>query len=247
MRIAVNGARGKMGQAVVQFVQEHAELSLAGQADVGDDLVAVLRREKPDVLVDFTRPEVRMKGIDAALSNAVAVVVGTTGFAEEDFTTIRGWVESSQKGCLIAPNFQVGNVLMQLFARQAARYFEYAEIIEFHHENKVDYPSGTAIRTAELMLQSRERFNVGARDEVAKVEGARGGEVGGIRLHAVRMPGFIASQEVVLGAPGQVLKLRHDSTDRASYMPGVLLAARYVVEHAKLVYGLEEILDLGAT
>jgi 4-hydroxy-tetrahydrodipicolinate reductase len=244
MKIAVNGAKGKMGRAVVEFVRAHPDLSLAGEADLGDDLGAILDAQRPDVLVDFTAPRVRMEGIRHALRAKVACVVGTTGYDEQDLQQIRTWVNESGRGCLIAPNFQLGNVLMQVFAQKAAAYFEYAEIIEFHHEEKADYPSGTAIRTAALMAETRKAFNPRLADSVAKIEGARGGEMNGIRLHAVRMPGFVASQEVILGAPGQTLKIRHDSIDRASYMPGVLLAAKHIVSRAELVFGLETILEL---
>jgi 4-hydroxy-tetrahydrodipicolinate reductase len=233
-----------MGQALLQFVAQRAELTLVGEVDVGGDLGAVVADRKPDVVVDFSRPEARMKTVETALRGGAAIVVGTTGFTPEDRARIEGWVRETGKGCFIAPNFQVGNVLMQQFARMAARYFEYAEIIEYHHETKVDYPSGTAVRTAELMAEARDAFNGGTHDRVATVEGARGGAVSGIRVHAVRMPGFVASQEVLLGAPGQYLTIRHDSIDRASYMPGVLMAMQHIVARAELVYGLETILDL---
>lgn len=244
MKIVVNGSRGKMGRALVDFAEAHDALQLVGAVDLGDDLAAVLAGTRPDVVVDFTRPEARMQTVRTALHGGAAAVVGTTGFTPEDREEIARWVADTGKGCFIAPNFQVGNVLMQQFARSAARYFEYAEIIEYHHETKVDYPSGTAVRTAELMAEARPRFNEGTHDRVANVEGARGAEVAGIRVHAVRMPGFVASQEVLLGAPGQYLKIRHDSIDRASYMPGVLMACQHIVDRAELVYGLETILEL---
>jgi len=244
MKIVINGSRGKMGQTLVAFATEHAELTLAGEVDLGDSLADVVSQTRPDIVVDFTRPEARMETVRTALEGGASAVVGTTGFTPEDREEIGGWVKRTGKGCFIAPNFQIGNVLMQQFARSAARYFEYAEVIEYHHETKVDYPSGTAVRTAELMAEARDAFNEGTRDKVANVEGARGGEVAGIRLHAVRMPGFIASQEVLLGAPGQYLTIRHDSVDRQSYMPGVLLAAKHIVDRAELVYGLEHILKI---
>lgn len=233
-----------MGLALVEFATQHAALELVGEVDIGDDLGDVVAAAKPDVVIDFTRPEARMETVRTALHGGAAAVVGTTGFTPEDREEIAGWVEATGKGCFIAPNFQVGNVLMQQFARSAARYFEFAEVIEYHHETKVDYPSGTAVRTAELMAEARGAFNTRTNDKVATVEGARGGEVAGIRLHAVRMPGFIASQEVLLGAPGQYLTIRHDSSDRASYMPGVLLACEHIAGRAELVYGLEHILEL---
>lgn len=233
-----------MGQTVVDFVQKHPQLELVAGLERGDDPQSQLQGLQADIWVDFTVPESRMEGIEFALRHNIAAVVGTTGYTAEDLQCIQGWVQEFQCGCIIAPNFQVGNVLMQHFAAKAAAYFDYAEIIEYHHENKVDYPSGTAMKTAELMQQSKRRFNAGTHDQVANLEGARGGDFGGIRVHALRMPGYIASQEVIFGAPGQRLSIRHDSIDRDSYMPGVEMAARYIANRAELVYGLEKILGL---
>lgn len=242
LKIAVNGAKGKMGQTVVDFVEHHSRLELAAAVDMGDDLAEEIKRTSADVVVDFTRPEIRMETVKAALFSGAAAVVGTTGFTPEDLKTIEGWVKETGKGCFIAPNFIVGNVLMQQFAKQAARYYEYAEIIEYHHENKVDFPSGTAVKTAELISEEREKFNPGTNDQVANIEGARGGDHNGIKLHAIRMPGFVASQEVIFGDKGQYLTIRHDSIERTSYMPGVLMACEHIVNQAELVYGLEHIL-----
>lgn len=244
MKIVINGSRGKMGQALVAFADAEPDFTLVGAVDLDDSLEEVVAQAHPDVVIDFTRPEARMQTVRTALEGGAAAVVGTTGFTPEDREQIAGWVSSTGKGCFIAPNFQIGNVLMQQFAKAAARYFEYAEVIEYHHETKVDYPSGTAVRTAELMSEARQAFNANTHDKVANVEGARGGQVAGIRLHAVRMPGFVASQEVLLGAAGQYLTIRHDSIDRASYMPGVLMAAKHIVDRAQLVYGLEQILEI---
>lgn len=248
MKVAVNGAQGKMGATVVQYIQAQAGWELAGTIDRGGDLQAVLEQHRPDVLVEFSGAGSRMAPIECALKAGVHAVVGTSGYTPEDLQTIEGWVKASGLGCVIAPNFQVGNVLMQQFAAQAARYFEYAEVIEYHHEHKRDYPSGTAMRTVEQMAQAKaeaaggDSFNQGTHDEVSSLDGARGGEFAGIRVHAVRMPGYIASQEVLLGAPGQRLTIRHDSIDRESYMPGVGLAIRHVVANPGFVYGLEHIL-----
>lgn len=248
MKFVVNGANGRMGQTVCSFVQKHPDFELVAQLDRGDDPGMHLCEGQAEIWVDFTVPEARMPGIEFALRHKIAAVVGTTGYTPEDLETIRGWVETYQCGCVIAPNFQVGNVLMQHFAARAASYFDYAEIIEYHHENKVDYPSGTAMKTAEMMQQSRREdqaaFNRGTQDQVANLEGARGGNFAGIRVHALRMPGYIASQEVIFGAAGQRLSIRHDSIDRDSYMPGVEMAARYIADRAELVYGLESILGL---
>ena len=242
LKVVVNGSRGKMGQTVVDFVEHHSRLQLGGSVDLGDDLAAVIQQGKADVVVDFTRPEIRMDTVKTVLFSGAAAVVGTTGFTPEDLDTIKGWVAETGKGCFIAPNFIIGNVLMQQFAKQAARYYEYAEIIEYHHEQKVDFPSGTAVKTAELMAEERQKFNAGTNDQVANVDGARGGDFAGIKLHAVRMPGFVASQEVILGDNGQYMTIRHDSIERTSYMPGVLMACEYITVNAELIYGLEHIL-----
>lgn len=242
MRVTVNGAKGKMGQAVVSYVNEKDGLTLAAEVDLGDSLATSLTENKADIVVDFTRPEARMENIRTILFGGAAAVVGTTGFTPEDLKQIEEWVKETGKGCFIAPNFIVGNVLMQKFAKKAAEYYENVEIIEYHHENKVDYPSGTAVKTAELMSEVKKGFNSNTNDKVANVEGARGGDFNGIKIHSVRMPGFIASQEVIFGNAGEYLTIRHDNIDRAAYMPGVFRAAEYIKDKAELVYGLEHIL-----
>lgn len=242
MRVTVNGAKGKMGQAVVNYIRQHDDLSLSAAIDVGDCLQTALSANPSDIVVDFTRPQDRMKNIRTILSGGAAAVVGTTGFTPDDLREIRQWVKETSKGCFIAPNFIVGNVLMQQFARQAAEYYDNVEIIEYHHENKVDYPSGTAVKTAELMSEAKKVFNENTNDKVANVAGSRGGDFNGIKIHSVRMPGFIASQEVILGNAGEYLTIRHDNIDRAAYMPGIFRAAAYIKNKAELVYGLEHIL-----
>ncbi|MDH5670794.1 MAG: 4-hydroxy-tetrahydrodipicolinate reductase [Myxococcales bacterium] len=245
MRIVVNGSRGKMGQTLVAFAEEHSELEVVGEVGSGGSLAATLARTAPDVVVDFSRPEARMATVRTILEGNAAAVIGTSGFTGGDHAQIRQWVSATGKGCFVAPNFLIGSVLMQTFAQLAARYFDSAEIVEYHHETKVDHPSATALRTAELMAEVRSDYNRATCDAVASLDGSRGAEFSGIRIHAVRMPGFVASQEVLFGGPGQRLSLRHDSLDRTSYMPGVLLAARYIVDRAEFVYGLERILSLG--
>lgn len=242
IKVTVNGAKGKMGQTIVEFVQKHSELELVSALDHEDKLAEVLQAKPSDVVIDFTRPEQRMEIVKAILFNGAAAVVGTTGFTPEDLETIEGWVTETGKGCFIAPNFIIGNVLMQQFAQKAAEYYDCAEIIEYHHEQKVDFPSGTAVKTAELMAEKREVFNANTNDQVANIEGGRGADFNGIKLHAIRLPGFIASQEVILGDSGQYLTIRHDSIDRTSYMPGILMASKHIQDKAELVYGLEHIL-----
>ena len=242
MRVTVNGAKGKMGQAVVDYVTKSDTFTLAAEVDLGDSLSASLSEIPADIVVDFTRPEARMENIHTILYGGAAAVVGTTGFTPENLKEIEGWVKESGKGCFIAPNFIVGNVLMQQFAKKAAEFYENVEIIEYHHENKVDYPSGTAVKTAELMSEVKQSFNTNTNDKVANVEGSRGGDFNGIKIHSVRMPGFIASQEVIFGNAGEYLTIRHDNIDRAAYMPGVFRAAEYIKDKAELIYGLEHIL-----
>jgi 4-hydroxy-tetrahydrodipicolinate reductase len=261
IKVAVVGAAGKMGQEVVKAISRDPELSLVlavDHAHSGQDvgLVAGIGRlgvsispfletsllsSKPDVLVDFTRYEAALSSIQTGLKSRVACVVGTTGFSSKDFDTIAKWCEENQTPALIAPNFAIGAVLLMKFAKEVAKYFSWSEIVEFHHEKKLDAPSGTAIRTAEMMLESREAFEKSMGEE--KIPGARGAEIKGIHLHSVRLPGFVAHQEVLFGGVGQILTIRHDSLSRESFMPGVLLAIRKVRSLKGLVVGLENILD----
>jgi 4-hydroxy-tetrahydrodipicolinate reductase len=242
MRITVNGYKGKMGQAVVDYIANSDHLTYVGGVDLGDSLAESLAEKPSDIVIDFTRPEVRMENVRTILFSGAAAVVGTTGFTPADLKQIKEWTKETGKGCFIGPNFIIGNVLMQQFAKKAAAYYDNAEIIEYHHENKVDFPSGTAVKTAELMSEVKTEFNTNTNDKVANVEGARGGDFNGIKIHSVRMPGFIASQEVILGNSGEYLTIRHDNIDRAAYMPGVFMAAKYINAKAELVYGLEHIL-----
>lgn len=242
MRITVNGFKGKMGQAVVDYIDKTEGLTFAAGVDLGNSLEDSLAETPSEVVIDFTRPEVRMENVRTILFGGAAAVVGTTGFTPADLEQIKTWTEETGKGCFIGPNFIIGNVLMQQFAKKAAAYYDNAEIIEYHHENKVDFPSGTAVKTAELMSEVKEVFNTNTNDKVANLEGSRGGDFNGIKIHSVRMPGFIASQEVILGNAGEYLTIRHDNIDRAAYMPGVFMAAAYIKDKAELVYGLEHIL-----
>ena len=242
MRITVNGSKGKMGQAVINFVESTDSLTFVDGVDLGDSLSQSLADNPADIVVEFTRPEVRMENVKTILFGGAAAVVGTTGFTPDDLKQIEEWVKETGKGCFIAPNFIVGNVLMQQFAKKAAEFYENVEIIEYHHENKVDYPSGTAVKTAELMSEVKDKYNTNTNDKVANVEGSRGGDFNGIKIHSVRMPGFVASQEVIFGNVGEYLTIRHDNIDRVAYMPGVHLAAKFIKDRAELVYGLEHAL-----
>ncbi len=264
IKVAVTGAAGNMGKEVLRSVCAEPELALAAAIDSkGDgsdagltaglgpvgvpleaDLAAVLQRTRPDVMIDFTSPHSVLRNIETAFSLGVRPVVGTTGITEADLEKIRGWSDRAGLPAVIAPNFAIGAVLMMLFAARAARYLPEAEIIELHHEKKIDAPSGTAIKTAEMIIKARGDTTRRAVDELEKVKGARGGEMEGVRLHSVRLPGFVAHQEVIFGGLGQSLTIRHDSFSRTSFMPGVIMAVKAVISQRGVVYGLENLLDL---
>lgn len=255
IRVLVCGAAGRMGREVVRAVGAADDMTLvaavdaqpAGEvegvavtADLGDALVA----SRPDVLVDFTVRDAALCNIRAALAARVVPIVGTTGFSAEDLDVLRRVCEERNTPALIAPNFALGGVLMMRFAREAARWLPDVEIIEMHHERKIDAPSGTAAKTAEMIAEARQSSPAGdPPGAFEKFAGARGGRApGDIHIHSVRLPGFVASQEVIFGGQGERLSLRHDSIDRASFMPGVLLAIRRARSLSGLVYGLENLL-----
>ena len=209
------------------------------------DLKSAIEMHKPDVMVDFTQPKFVFENAKICLQYGVRPVIGTTGLSDEQIAELKNIANEKGIGCLIAPNFSTGAILMMMFSKQAARYFDNAEIIELHHNQKKDAPSGTAIKTALMMSESgKMSFETGNCEESETIQGARGGKsYSGIHIHSVRMPGYIASQEVILGASGQILKIRHDSMDRQCYMGGVKLAIKYVADHNDFVYGLEKIMQ----
>jgi len=263
IKVAVSGASGRMGQEVLKTVlnAEDPELCAAidfyneGQ-DVGtllgtgpqgvqitSDLAEALATSGADVLVDFTRPQSVAANTITALQAGVRPVVGTTGMSREDFEQVVDLAQKKRLGCVIAPNFAIGALLMIKFAAEAAKYLPHVEIIEKHHDQKLDAPSGTAVKTAEAILEQRGEFKQGLDVEEEKIEGARGGKMpGGLRIHSVRLPGFVAHQEVIFGGVGQTLTIRHDSISRESFMSGVLLAVRAVMRLEGVVYGLENLL-----
>ena len=240
IKVAVIGARGRMGSEVVKAVNEAKDLELVAQLDLGDSLDALLASGAV-VAVDFTTPDSVMANLEFLISHNINAVVGTTGFDDARIAKIKSLLASSKSGVLIAPNFAIGAVLMMEFATKAARYFESAEIIELHHPNKVDAPSGTASRTAELMSASRKEAGLPVMPDATttSLDGARGATVGDIPVHSVRLRGLVAHQEVLLGGIGETLSIRHDSIDRVGFMPGVLLGVRKVVTHPGLTFGLE--------
>jgi 4-hydroxy-tetrahydrodipicolinate reductase len=242
IKVGVLGARGRMGAEVVKAVTDAAGLELVAALDLGDSLEQ-LKTNGAQVVVDFTTPDSVMANLEFLISNGINAVVGTTGFDAGRIAQLEKLIAANPKvGVLIAPNFAIGAVLMMEFATKAAKYFESAEIIELHHPNKVDAPSGTASRTAELMTNARKEANSPAMPDATTTaqDGARGALVGDIPVHSVRLRGLIAHQEVLLGGLGETLTIRHDSLDRAGFMPGVLLGVRKVIAHPGLTFGLEK-------
>ncbi|MFJ5545435.1 4-hydroxy-tetrahydrodipicolinate reductase [Micromonospora chalcea] len=244
-RVGVLGARGRMGMEVCKAVDSAADLELVAAVDQGDDLNAVAQAGA-GVVVDFTTPDAVMDNLRWCVENGVHAVVGTTGFTEQRLDQVREWLAGRPGvGVVIAPNFGIGAVLMMQFAARAARHFESVEIIEQHHPRKLDAPSGTATHTARLIAAARAEAGLvpvpdATRDEVA---GARGADIDGVRVHAVRATGLVAHQEVLFGTTGETLTIRHDSYDRVSFMPGVLLAVREVGRRPGLTVGLDALLD----
>ncbi|MEJ3657651.1 4-hydroxy-tetrahydrodipicolinate reductase [Actinomycetes bacterium KLBMP 9759] len=243
IRVGVLGARGRMGTEVCRAVEGADDMELVAQLDEGDALDGLAGAQ---VVVDFTHPGAALGNIRYALDHGIAAVVGTSGFDDAKFATVRAWLDETPGHVLVAPNFGVGAVLMMQFARQAARFFDSVEVIELHHAGKVDAPSGTATRTAALIAQARAEAGAGPLPDAttSELDGARGATVDGIRVHSVRLPGLVAHQEVLLGTVGETLTIRHDSFDRVSFMPGVLMAVRAVGERPGLTVGLEPLLGL---
>ena len=242
INVAVLGARGRMGSEVVKAVEATDGLALVAALDLGDSLDQ-LKGSAADVVVDFTTPDSVMSNLEFLINNGINVVVGTTGFDDAKLATVKGWLaQNPSVGVLIAPNFAIGAVLMMEFAEKAARYFESAEIIELHHPAKVDAPSGTAARTAELMCAARKEAGLGAMPDATTtaLDGARGASVAGIPVHSVRARGLVAHQEVLFGGLGETLTIRHDSIDRAGFMPGVILGVRKIVNAPGLTHGLDK-------
>lgn len=244
IKVAVLGAQGRMGGEVCRAVAAAEDLDLVAKVDVGDGLTAVTAAGAT-VVVDFTHPDAVLDNIRFCVDHDIACVVGTSGFDAQRLATVRGWLEHRPAlGVLVAPNFGVGAVLAMHFARQAARFFDAAEVIELHHAGKVDAPSGTAAHTASLIAAARADAGSPPMPDATTQErtGARGTAVDGVRVHSVRMPGLVAHQEVLFGTEGETLTIRHDSFSRASFMPGVLMAIRHVPTHPGLTVGLEPLL-----
>lgn len=249
IKVAVCGANGKMGREVCNAVLNTQNMELCAKIDLyGDDTYKTIKdasKEKTiDILVDFTQPSSIFENAKYCLNNKIKIVIGTTGLSDEQIEELKRLSEKNNTGCFIAPNFSTGAVLMMKFAQMAGKYFDNAEIIEFHHNQKKDAPSGTAIKTAQMMADVNNNYKAGNCTETETIKGSRGGNsYSDIQIHSVRMPGFMASQEVICGADGQTLTIRHDSHDRKCYMNGVLLAINHTFEHNDFVYGLDKIMD----
>ena len=248
LRVGVLGARGRMGTTTCAAVAAADDLELVAEVDAGDRREALVEAGA-QVAVDFTAPDVVMDGLRWCIGAGISCVVGTTGFTAERLDTLRGWLaDAPGVGVVVAPNFGIGAVLLLRFAAQAARFYESVEVVELHHPGKADAPSGTARRTAEVVAAARRAAGLppapDATADDASLPGARGALVDGIPVHAVRLRGLVAHEEVHLGGEGEVLTLRHDSTDRTSFMPGVLAAVRAVRDRPGLTLGIEPLLDL---
>ncbi|MFS1512375.1 4-hydroxy-tetrahydrodipicolinate reductase [Chengkuizengella sp. SCS-71B] len=262
IKVAVSGASGRMGKEVVKMVLTSPELELVAAIDskggedagalvgldpcgvkIQDDLELALVESSAQVIVDFTTPHAVMKNTKMAIKHKVRPVVGTTGLTPQDIEELDELCKKEDIGGIIAPNFAIGAILMMKFAAQAAKYMPHLEIIEYHGDQKLDAPSGTSVKTAELISESRKEFRQGNPDEKETIDGSRGGQYNGFRIHSVRLPGVFAQQEVIFGGHGQSLKIRHDSYDREGYMPGVNLAIQKVIDLNGIVYGFEHFVD----
>ncbi len=263
IKVLVSGACGKMGKEVVKAINEAADMELVGAVDIiniGQDIGKIAFGQengiqitnnlkestefaKPDVVIDFTQPNSAFKNAKDILEAGARPVIGTTGLKDEEINELKKLATKFSLSGIIAPNFTTGAVLMMMFAKMAAKYFDNAEIIEYHHNQKKDAPSGTAIKTAQIMASTKNCFTKGNASEIEAIKGSRGGiSMGDIHIHSVRMPGYMASQEVIFGSAGQILTIRHDSVERKCYMPGILLATRYIMENNEFIYGLDNIL-----
>ena len=238
------GAKGKVGATIVDAVEAADDLTFTVGVDAGDSLT-LFTESQTDVVVDFTHPDVVMDNLQFLIGSGINAVVGTTGFTDERIAQVRSWLaDEPDVAVLIAPNFAIGAVLSMEFAKQAARFFESVEIIELHHPHKADAPSGTAARTARLIADARKGLPPSPDATSTGIDGARGADVDGVRVHSVRLAGLVAHQEILFGTMGETLTIRHDSMDRTSFVPGVLLGVRNVADHPGLTIGIEPLMGL---
>lgn len=246
IKVGVLGAQGRVGKAVVEGVNAEDDLELVAEIDRGDDLQQLVDKQA-EVIVDFTQPDSVMGNLEFCIANGIHCVVGTTGFDQDRLDQVEQWTRQEGAGnVLIAPNFAISAVMTMVLAKQAAKFFETVEVVEFHHPTKLDAPSGTAIHTAEAIAQARRDAKLGEMPDATEksLAGARGANVDGIPVHAVRTRGMVAHEEVIFGAQGQSLTIRQDSYDRSSFIPGVLVGVREIAQHPGLVVGLDKYLGL---
>ena len=244
MRVGVLGAKGKVGTTMVEAVEAADDLTFTVGIDADDPLDRLVETQT-EVVIDFTHPDVVMDNLRFLIENGIHAVVGTTGFTDDRLEKVESWLaDHSGVAVLIAPNFAIGAVLCMHFAQQAARHFESVEVVELHHPHKADAPSGTATRTARLIAQARKGMPPNPDATSTGLEGARGADVDGVPVHSVRLAGLVAHQEVLFGTQGETLTIRHDSLDRTSFVPGVLLGVRRVADRPGLTVGIEPLLDL---
>lgn len=242
INVLVNGANGRMGKEAVNAINNDSALNLVGAIDYQDNLAATIDRLNPDVVVDFTAASAGFNNTKTILAHGARPVIGTSGFLESQVQELQTLSQEKGLGGLIAPNFSVGAVLMMKFSAEAAKYLPDVEIIEAHSPQKEESPSGTGLRTAEMIATARTAQPQSTSDKTL-IEGARGAELHGIKLHSIRLPGVVAQQTVFFGGLSETLKIEHNSQHRESFMPGVVLACKKVVEHQQLVYGLEHLMD----
>ena len=242
IKVIVNGAKGRMGSEAVNAVNKDEALQLVGQCDFGDDLAALIKETDAQVVVDLTAASAGFNNTQTILNAGACPVIGTSGFQVEQVKQLQALAAEKQLGGLIAPNFSIGAVLMMKFSAEAAKYLPDAEVIEAHSPQKEESPSGTGIRTAELIAAARTKATTPCSDKEL-IEGARGAELHGVKLHSVRLPGVVAQQTVFFGGLSETLKIEHNSQHRESFMPGICLACKEVVKHQELVYGLEHLMN----
>ncbi len=239
-RIAINGAHGKMGAITVQTIEQSPHFKLVGQFDRHTALREAIEDSQPDIVIDFTTASVAHENAKIIIDSGKHAIIGTTGFTATQIASLKQSCEKQKLGVIIAPNFSISALLLMRLAKECAQYLPHVEIIEAHHEKKAESPSGTAIKTAELINQTRAKTNKISSHEI--ITGARGADKDGIPIHSIRLPGFLAHEEVIFGSPGETLHLKHNTIDRNAFMPGVLLACEKVMQLETLVYGLEDIL-----
>jgi len=262
IKVVIHGVLGRVGQEVLRAVCTNAEMQAVGAVDIkakgkrlalpggaseiplSDDIDSILSSTNPDVMVDFTLYQAAMPAIRTAVKKNVNLVIGTTGFSQQDIDEIEKLCHVNKIGAVVASNFAIGAILMIHLAKIASKYFDYAEIIEKHHEKKADAPSGTALSTAKAMVQARGNGFTMPPLEKETLSGTRGGQIDGISIHSVRMPGYVANQDVIFGALGQTLKISHETISREAFMPGVIMAVKHVNENKGLIVGLENMLGL---